>query len=75
MWVTYSRGDWLVHGNMYRRSEPIPAKIIPLPFQKQLEAAEFLSRGFSVKNSVLISEEEAPNVNENDFIDRLSSAE
>jgi len=71
-----SRGDWLVHGNVHRKSEPIPTKIIPLPSQKQLEAAERLSRGFSVESNVFISEEEASSSTTiNDFVTRLSMAE
>ena len=72
----YSRADWLVHGNVHKKCEPIPTKNIPLPSQKQLEAAERLSRGFSVEKSVLISEEEASSqVDGNEFVTRLSLAE
>jgi hypothetical protein len=71
----YSRGDWLIHGNVHRKSEPIPTKVIPLPSQKQLEAAERLSRGFSVNDTILISEEEASKVETNNFVTRLSLAE
>lgn len=70
-----SRGDWMIHGNVHKKSEPIPTKTIPLPSQKQLEAAERLTRGFSVENAVLISEDEASKLECDDFVTRLSLAE
>lgn len=70
-----SRGDWMVHGNVHKKSEPIPMKTIPLPSQKQLEAAERLTRGFSVENVVLISEDEASKIEGEDFVTRLSLVE
>ena len=70
-----SRGDWMIHGNVHKKSEPIPTKTIPLPSQKQKEAAERLTRGFSVENAVLISEDEASKIECDDFVTRLSLAE
>ena len=73
----YSRGDWLVHGNVHKKSEPIPTRMIRLPSQKQIEAAERLSRGYSVENSNTIGEEESCLLLDDgdDFVTRLSLAE
>ncbi len=73
----YSRGDWLVHGNIHKKSESIPKKVIQLPSQKQILAAERLSRGYSVEcsESVIFEGETCSQVDRNDFVTRLSLAE
>lgn len=73
----YSRGDWLVHGNIHKKSENIPKKAIQLPSQKQILAAERLSRGYSVECSELVvfEGETCSQVDGNDFVTRLSLAE
>lgn len=46
-----SRGDWLVHGNIHlKKVIPLQNKIMAPPSRKRVEAANRLSKGFSVED-------------------------
>jgi hypothetical protein len=46
-----SRGDWLVHGNIHlKKVFPSQTKITAPPSKKRVEAANRLSKGFSVED-------------------------
>lgn len=74
-YATPSRGDWMFHGNVHIQKRDIPIKVIQPPSQKQIEAAERLSKGYSVedRNHAGSSIHEG-HVN-NSFINRLTKAE
>lgn len=68
-----TRGDWMVHGNVHIKKQEIVTKIIQPPSQKQIEAAERLSKGYSVEDRN-IDGSNVGSVNAS-FIHRLSRAE
>jgi len=75
----YSRGDWLINGNIHlKKKESVPIKLLKPPTEKQIEAAERLSRGFSVdRTSAQRSKLRASScvMTGNDFISRFSRIE
>ena len=67
-----SRGDWLLHGNVHIKKQKVfSPKIIGPPSQKQVEAAERLSKGFSVEDRDTLHKN---SVNDS-FIERIFKAE
>jgi hypothetical protein len=63
----------MVHGNVHIKKQEIVTKIIQPPSQKQIEAAERLSKGYSVEDRN-IDGSNVGSVNAS-FIHRLSRAE
>jgi len=68
------RGDWLIHGNIHTRKRDIvvPTRVIHPPTQKQIEAFERLSKGFSSLDSI------RPSINKGcgeNFMTKLTEAE
>lgn len=72
----FGRGDWLVHGNIHiRKKETVVPKVIQPPTQKQIDAADRLSRGFSAEENTNSCENCIGTNSSNTFIERLSQAE
>jgi len=72
-----SRSEWLVSGNVHvRKREMTPTKITPQPpTQKQIDATDRLSRGFSVETPSRPILDSKKSANENEFMNRLSRVE
>lgn len=68
-----TRGRWMSHGNVHFNRQEIVSKIVQPPSKKQIEAAEKLSKGYSVEDRN-IDGSNVGSVNDS-FIHRLSRAE
>ncbi len=68
-----NRGDWMFRGNVHIQKADIPTKIIQAPSQKQIEAAERLTKGYSVEDRIRVGS----NIEEGHttFLNRLGKAE
>lgn len=73
-----SRGDWMFHaGNVHIQKQNLTTKIIQPPSRKQIEAAERLTKGYSVEDRKELTNatNTHKSIRNDSFIDKMTKAE